>query len=211
MKEIYKDLYQFSTYVKPIDLTFHQYLLLGEESMLVHTGNDEQARRLIPEAEALLSGRPLKYIFISHFEADECGGLTSVLEAFPEAVPLCSEVTARQLSGFGFTDKAAVKRPGDKLVVPGGEYEFISYPSEMHRWEGLLMKENTRGIFFSSDLMIRFGDGAGVVIDGDWNDEVQGITAAQVPDDEKRKVLQGTLANFNVKFIATGHGPCVRM
>lgn len=211
MSEIYKDLYQFSTYVKPIDLTFHQYLLLGDESMLVHTGNDEQALRLIPEVKTLLAGRPLKHIFISHFEADECGGLASVLKAFPEALPLCSEVTARQLSGFGITHKAVTKKAGEKLVLPGAEYEFISYPSEMHLWEGLLMTENTRGIFFSSDLMIRFGDARGTVIDGNWNEEVEGITAAQAPDDEKRKVLQGTLSKLKVKFVATGHGPSLKV
>ncbi|OTP41348.1 hypothetical protein A5797_002571, partial [Enterococcus faecalis] len=39
MTVLNEELYQFSTYIEPINLTFHQYLLLGDEPVLVHTGN----------------------------------------------------------------------------------------------------------------------------------------------------------------------------
>lgn len=85
MTFISKDLYQFNSYVEPINLTFHQYLLLGNEPLLVHTGNVMQAEALVPELKDVLNGKELKYIFISHFEADECGGLSLILEHFPKA------------------------------------------------------------------------------------------------------------------------------
>ncbi|EHQ88953.1 hypothetical protein DesyoDRAFT_1829 [Desulfosporosinus youngiae DSM 17734] len=34
MQRIEQDLYQFSTYIPPIDLSFHQYLLTADEPIL---------------------------------------------------------------------------------------------------------------------------------------------------------------------------------
>ncbi|MBB6624898.1 MBL fold metallo-hydrolase [Clostridium gasigenes] len=211
MPNIYEDLHQFSSYVPPIDLTFHQYVLLTDEPLLVHTGSIQQVEALIPQLKNVLDGRQLKYIFISHFESDECGGLSLILKHFPEAKPICSEVTARQLSGFGITNEAISKKPGEKLTTDGYELEFINYPSEMHLWEGLLLVENKRGIFFSSDLVFRFGKASGTVIEGNWQTEVNGITLEQVSDPERRTKLQQTLSQLNPAFVAAGHGPCIRL
>lgn len=211
MSIIYEDLKQFSSYAQPIDLTFHQYLLLADESILIHTGSIQQAEALIPQMKEVLAGRILKYIFISHFESDECGGLSVILKHFPEAKPICSEVAARQLSGFGITNDTIIKKPGEKLISNEYELEFINYPSEMHLWGGLLLMENKREIFFSSDLVFRFGDAHGTVIEGNWQTEIDNITPQQVSDPQQRVQLQQTLAKFSPKFVATGHGPCLKL
>jgi flavorubredoxin len=210
MSLIYENLHQFSSYVAPINLSFHQYLLMADEPVLVHTGNIQQAEALIPQLKAVLGGRQLKYIFISHFESDECGGLSIILKNFPEARPICSEVTARQLSGFGITNDIIVKKAGEKLSLGDHELEFISYPSEMHLWEGLLLMENKLEIFFSSDLVFRLGEANGSVIEGNWQEEVNSITPEQVSDPERRAKLQKTLAQLNPKFVAVGHGSCLK-
>lgn len=211
MYNIYEDLYQFSSYVPPIDLTFHQYLLLTGQPLLVHTGSMQQAEALIPQLKDVLADRVLRYIFISHFESDECGGLSLILKHFPEARPVCSEVTARQLSGFGITNDIIIKKQGEKLISDGCELEFVSYPSEMHLWEGLLPIENRRGIFFSSDLVFRFGKADGTVIEGSWQTEINNISQEQVPDPMKRERLQKDLMQLRPKFVAAGHGPCVKL
>jgi flavorubredoxin len=211
MPRIEQDLYQFSTYIPQIDLSFHQYLLTANESILFHTGNVQQATALIPQLRAALSGKILKYIFVSHFEADECGGLSLIADNFPEAKTICSEVTARQLGGFGYKNEVITKKPGEKLISDSYELEFISYPSEMHLWEGLLVIENQRGIFFSSDLMIRRGEANGTIVDSDWNTEINNIRPDQVPDPERLSQLQKTLAQKSPSFVAAGHGPCLRL
>lgn len=208
---ISKDLHQFSTYFPQINLSFHQYLLLGEEPLLVHTGSMQQAATMLPQLKEALAGRSLKYIFISHFESDECGGLSLIQEHYPEAMPICSEATARQLMGFGLIKEAIAKKPGEKLSTANFELEFFSYPSEMHLWEGLLMMENRRGIFFSSDLMIRFGEEINTAIKSDWQKEIKDIRPEQVPDPERRAKLQETLAGLKPQFVATGHGPCLKV
>lgn len=211
MTIINQDLHQFSTFIPPINLTFHQYLLSDNEPILIHTGNIQQATSIVPQLKIALNGKVLKYILISHFEADECGGLSHVLEHFPDAKPICSEVTARQLLGFGLASDIIIKKPGEKLITDNYELEFLRYPSEMHLWEGLLALETRRGIFFSSDLMIRFGEANGTVIESNWQKEIDNIRPEQVPDPERRVNLQETLRRINPKFVATGHGPCLNL
>jgi flavorubredoxin len=211
MAVINQYLYQLSSYVQQINLTFHQYLLFGDEPLLVHTGNVIQAEALLPQLKAALNGKDLKYIFISHFEADECGGLSVILKHFPEANTICSEVTARQLNGFGIKAKTIIKKAGEKLNTDDYELEFIDYPSEMHLWNGLLVIENRRGIFFSSDLMFAMGEEVDTVKESRWSMEVNSIMQEQVPDANKLEQLQQTLRQLKPNFIATGHGPCLKL
>lgn len=206
-----QDLYQFSTYMSQINLSFHQYLLLTDEPILVHTGNVKQAEDMLPKLKEALNGKNLKYIFVSHFESDECGGLSLILKHFPNAMTICSQTTAQQLIGFGLVDQVIVKKPGEKLNTNGYELEFFNYPSEMHLWDGLLVMENERGIFFSSDLMMAFGEEMGTVKESNWNTEVNNISKEQVPDHEKCAQLQKTLLQLDPSFVATGHGPCIKL
>lgn len=211
MAIINKDLHQFSSYVEQINLTFHQYLLLGDEPLLVHTGNVMQAEALLQQLKAALNGKDLKYIFISHFEADECGGLSVILEHFPKAETICSEVTARQLNGFGIKAQTIVKKAGEKFTTDSFELEFVGYPSEMHLWDGLLIMENKRGVFFSSDLMFALGEEIDTVKESKWSMEVNSIMQEQIPDLNKLEQLQQTLRQLKPNFIATGHGPCLKL
>lgn len=209
MNLVYENLYQVSTYVPPIDLSFNQYLLKGEQPLLVHTGSAQQAPMLLSKLKEELGAQKLSFIFISHFESDECAGLSLILKEYPEAIVLCSEITKRQFDGFGIEINAKVVKPNDTFASDSYDLEFISYPSEMHLWEGLLVFERKRKIFFSSDLMMNFGKSEGQVIKRDWHLEVEHINEMQVPDPEKRALLKETLLKLNPAFIATGHGPCL--
>jgi flavorubredoxin len=197
----------FSSYLQPIDLTFNQYLLLGEEPLLVHTGSHPAAMGLAPKIKELLKGHPLRHIFISHFESDECGGLKFLMEQFPGAIPVCSAVTARQLSGFGITEQAQMKTPDQNLSLGNYKLQFISYPSEAHLWEGLLALETARGILFSSDLFIRMGALKESVIKANWAEEVKKIAVDKIPNPPALEKLQQTLLRQPVHFVAPGHGP----
>lgn len=211
MNIIYKNLHQFSTYIEQINLSFHQYLLLGEEPILVHTGNMVQAKAILPQLKEALAGEELKYIFVSHFESDECGGLSIILEEFSKVKVICSEITARQLSGFGINAEVIVKKAGDSLNTSDYELQFFNYPSEMHLWNGLLLMESRRGIFFSSDLMMSLGEEISTVKEADWSSEVNGIRVDQIPDSDKRKQLQETLLQVKPSFVAVGHGFCLKI
>lgn len=208
--EISETILMFNTYIEQINLSFNQYLFLGQEPLLVHTGNFQQTAELVPLLERALNGKSLAYVFISHFEADECGGLSILLEHYPQVKVICSPITARQLGGFGIVCELQIANPKNVLAVGENELEFIRYPSEMHLWEGLLVFEKRQGIFFSSDLFLRMGSFENPVAEADWLEEVNKITLQQVPSPEAKEALQNTLKALPVQAIALGHGPFLK-
>lgn len=206
MTKIYEDLIQFTEVLPFINLACHQYLLITEEPILFQTGTANHSKKIISEIKEVLGEKKLKYIYISHFESDECGGLAQLLKEFPEAVPVCSEVTARQLMGFGITFNIIQKKGGETLEGNNFELEFINYPSEMHLWDGIVAFEKTREIFISSDLIFTFGEFHGEIREGNWQEEVKTSGAKEISEK-----LIGDLLKINPKFVATGHGPCVNI
>ena len=153
MIEICNDLYQFTENDPTMGLYTHQYLLLTEDPVLIHTGTMKQAETILPKIKTLLGGRELRYILVSHFETEVCGGLLLFQIAFPEAITICSEAQAWQLYNLGYTSPVAAKKTGETLTGDDFEFYFYDYPSGAHKMEGLLFIENKRGIFFSGDLM----------------------------------------------------------
>jgi flavorubredoxin len=213
MKEtkIFNDFYQFNSSSSFVPITFNQYLLLGEEPLLVHTGSIDQTKMLIPKLKDLLGYQTLSYIFVSHFESDECGGLDYLMKHFPDAKTICSPITARQLKGFGFTNELIIKNPNETFKTNDYLLKFIGYPAEMHLWEGLLLMEMQRGIFFSSDLFIRMGNAHDEIVDSNWKDEVESITTQHIPSQAAFEELQDTLMPLPVNYVALGHGPFLKM
>lgn len=211
MTQIYKELYQFTEVLEPIKLSMHQYLLLTNEPVLVQTGAVSQAQSTLPKLKELLGGKELKYILISHFESDECGGLSLVLKEYPNAIAVCSETTARQLMGFGITFNVEVKKPNDIFIGDEFEFQAIAYPSEMHMWEGLLFFERKRGVLFSSDLMFGMGENHGQIIERSWDDALKLSGADTLPNEEMRNKLISDLKLLNPKFVASGHGHCINI
>jgi len=103
------------------------------------------------------------------------------------------------------------KKNGETLNGNGFEFSFINYPSEIHLQDGLLFIENKRRIFFSSDLMFRFGDAHGKILESSWQEEVASISLDRVANQEKLIKMKEDLLKLNPKFIAVGHGPCVKL
>lgn len=211
MKQIYNNLYQFTMVIPPIDFTIHQYLLDIDEPILIGTGTLHQAEEMLPKIQEILKDKELKYILVSHFESDECGGLSVFKKAYPNAQVVCSELTARELMGFGYNGEVVAKKGGETLGGQGFDLIFIDYSAEVHLQNGLVFMEKESGVFFSSDLMLRMGNGSNKVINGNWKDEVEKITLDRVCNEEKKELLKAELMKFNPKFIAVGHGFCVEL
>ena len=87
--EIADGIYRLSTYVPdiapPAGFTFSQFLILGDEPLMFHTGlrkmfplNRDALSRIIPPER-------LRWIAFGHIEADECGAMNLWLQAAPDA------------------------------------------------------------------------------------------------------------------------------
>lgn len=209
MQSIFQNLYQFSIYIPPMDFTIHQYLLASEPAILFAAGTVRQAESILPQIKEGLNGRELKYIFVSHMESDECGGIFVFQKEYPDVQVICSDLGARELPGFGYTGKL-VPVSGKDVIKDGDlELQFFDYPSEVHLQNGIVCLEKNSGIFYSADLMLRYGNGAADSISGKWQDEVAAIDEERIPAASELEKLKQALLAIRPNFIAVGHGFCV--
>lgn len=210
MIKIHDDLYQFTQELSFMNFTIHQYLLLTEEPILIYTGTFQQAQCILPKVKKLLNGAQLKYILVPHIESDECGGLPVFLEEYPDVITVCSQIGTRELPGFGYKGKLSPKNQGDILKGADFSIKCINYPSEVHLQNGLVFFEENRKIFFSSDLMLSFGDAAGKTKDSLWKTEVNNISLESIPNEKKLNTLKNDLNSIEPEFIAAMHGFCIK-
>ncbi len=83
--EIAPDVYRISTYVPEIDLQFNQFLVKDDQPLLYHTGTRAMFPLLLETVTQILDPSTIRWLGLSHFEADECGALNNWLEAAPSA------------------------------------------------------------------------------------------------------------------------------
>lgn len=168
--EIADGIYRIST---PVDLpggqafSFNQYLIVDDQPLLFHTG----PRRMFPlvreAVEALLPVAGLRYVGLSHFEADECGSLDLWLAAAPEAVPVCSRIAAM----VSITD--VVDRPpraladGEQLALGRHTVQWHDTPHVPHGWDCGLMTETSTRTFLCGDLFTQPGRAERALTEGD--------------------------------------------
>lgn len=161
--EVARDTYRINVALPPAlvpgGFSFNQYLLLGGEPLLFHTG----PRRLFPlvreQIEKLLPLQALRWIGFSHVEADECGALPELLAAAPQARPLCSRLAA-QLTVCDWVDvPPRALADGECLQAGGRRLRWIDTPHLPHGWDcGYLFDEGTRTLL-CGDLFTQPGCG----------------------------------------------------
>jgi flavorubredoxin len=145
----------------PVDIaggfSFNQYLIVDDEPLLFHTG----LRKMFPlvrEAVAtILPVERLRYIALSHFEADECGSLNEWLTAAPSASPVCGQVAAL-VSVNDVADRPAKPlADGETLSLGKHTVKWLETPHLPHGWEtGYLMEKSTRTLL-CGDLFTQGG------------------------------------------------------
>jgi flavorubredoxin len=118
---------------------------VDENPLLFHMGG----RQLFPLVrEAVASVIPvdrLRYLALSHFEADECGSVNEWLAAAQNAVPLCGKIAALT-SVRDFADHPPRETAdGEALSLGEHEVRWLDTPHLPHGWEcGYLIEERTR-------------------------------------------------------------------
>ena len=152
---IQEGVYRIATFDEKVGISFNQYLILDNKPALIHTGSVMVFDGAFGALKTVVKPEDLAYVFVSHFEADECGSLTRFLDVAKGMRSVCSAVTSRQLAGFGLHRTPLVKQAGEALQLGKHRLRFLSYPSEIHLWEGLIAYEETDKILLTSDLFLR--------------------------------------------------------
>jgi flavorubredoxin len=162
--EIVDGIYRISTtFSDGFDFQFNQFLIDDERPALVHTGMYamyDDVRKAV--AEVLDPGK-LAYVVLLHFESDECGGMTRLLEGAPSSALLCSDASVQlNLSGWDYGGRVEGQREGDVIDLGEHRLRFLETP-HVHHWDSMMLFEEKTGSVFPSDLFIQPGDQPPVV------------------------------------------------
>jgi flavorubredoxin len=123
---------------------------------------------LVHEAVAsMMPPERLRYIGLSHYEADECGSLNDWLAIAPNASPVCGKIAA-MTSIRDVADKPPVElADGERLPIGDTTVRWFDAPHLPHGWEcGYLMEESSRTLL-CGDLFTQPGSKPTPVTDGD--------------------------------------------
>jgi len=210
--EIAEDTYRISTPVPPEAIpggfTFNQYLLVDESPLLYHTGPRKMFPLVVEAIASVIPVSSLRYLGLSHFEADECGALNEFLEAAPKAEPLCGNV-AKMVSVDDTADRPArALADGEELSLGKHVVQWFDTPHFPHGWEcGHLFDKTTRTLF-CGDLFTQGGDDHQPLITGDILNSSEEMRGGMDYFSQTRDVheLAEKLAATSPRVLACMHG-----
>jgi flavorubredoxin len=137
--EIGDGIYRLSTFVPdivpPTGFTFNQFLVLGDEPLLFHTG----LRKIFPLVSSAVSRimpvEKLRRVTFGHYEADECGSMNEWLAVAPQA-QIALGVLGCDLSINDTADRPPrVLSDGEVLDIGGKRIRYLDTPHVPHGWD----------------------------------------------------------------------------
>jgi len=163
--EIASGIYRLSTFVPeiapPAGFTFNQFLVLGDDPLLFHTG----PRRMFPLVRSavsrLIPPERLRWMSFGHYEADECGAMNEWLAVAPQA-EVAHGQTGCQVSLNDMADRPPrILQDGETIDLGQGKrVHYLDTPHIPHGWEAGVLYEETTGTLLCGDLFTQLGDGA---------------------------------------------------
>ncbi len=161
--EIADGVYRISTFVSeiapPAGFTFNQFLVLGDEPLLFHTGLRRMFPLVLDAVERIIAPRELRWISFGHFEADECGAMNEWLAAAPQA-----EVVHGRIGSLVSLNDMADRPPrvladGETVDLgQGRRVRYVDTPHVPHGWDAGLIFEEGTGTLLCGDLFAQLGD-----------------------------------------------------
>ncbi|MBE7420341.1 MAG: MBL fold metallo-hydrolase [Ideonella sp.] len=159
--EVAEGIYRINTPVAlpgAMPFNFNQYLLLDDAPLRFHTGPRQLFAQVRGAIAALMAPERLRYIGLSHVQADECGAMNALLQVAPQAVPLCGRVAAL-VSMADLADRPPrALADGERLALGRREVQWFDAPHVPHGWECGFLFERTTRTLFCGDLFTQ-GDG----------------------------------------------------
>ncbi len=167
--EVADGIYRISTPVTvlPGGFTFNQYLVADEQPLLFHSGPRATFPLVSEAVSKVVPLETLRYVGLSHFEADECGSLNEFLSVAPGALPVCSQVAAMVSVNDVASRPARALADGEVLELGRHKVRWIDTPHVPHGWEcGYLFEEATRTLL-CGDLFTQGGAEHAPITEGD--------------------------------------------
>jgi len=161
--EIADGIYRLSTFVPdiapPAGFGFNQFLVLGDEPLLFHTGPRKMFGLTRDALNRIMPPQNLRWISYGHFEADECGALNDWLAAAPKAQAAQGRIgTMVCLTDFADRPPRALG-DGEVIELGGGKrIRYIDTPHTPHGWDAGLIYEESTQTLLCGDLFTQVGN-----------------------------------------------------
>jgi flavorubredoxin len=160
--EINDGIYRIATFVpevSPQGFTFNQFLVVGEEPLLFHTGPRGMFPLVAEAVATIVPVEALRWISFGHVESDECGAVNMWLTAAPR-----SQVAYGALGCMVSLNDQCDRPPrplgeGEVVDLGGKRLRQISTPHVPHGWEAQVLFEETTGTLLCGDLFTQTGAG----------------------------------------------------
>ncbi|MCP4269586.1 MAG: FprA family A-type flavoprotein [Candidatus Brocadiaceae bacterium] len=196
--------------------TYNSYLVRGEKIAIIDTVKGYCVDGFISKIRSLVRPEDIDYIIINHTEPDHSGGLISLMELAPNAIPVFSRGARTFVKNILHKDfEYKEVKGGDSIDLGGKVLKFINAPF-IHWPDTMFTYLETDKILFSCD-----GFGAHYCSDNRFNDELDSkedaFEAYEFYYDTIlrpfRKNVADALNNIkdiDIDIIAPSHGPILR-
>ena len=168
--EIADGIFRISTFVPeaapPAGFTFNQFLVVGDEPLLFHTG----PRRMFPLVRAavakVLEPEALRWITFGHVEADECGAMNDWLAIAPRA-EVAHGAIACSVQLMDLADRAPRQLADGEVIDLGGgkRVRYVDTPHTPHGWDAGVIYEESTATLLCGDLFTQVGNAAALTSD----------------------------------------------
>ena len=206
-----KDLDLFeSQYVVPNGVSYNSYVILDEKVTLMDTVDQRATKEWLENLDAVLEGRTIDYLVVSHMEPDHAANAKTLIDKFPNMKIVGNAKTFAMMSQFfdvDLTGRSVVVKEGDTLNLGAHTLQFIMAPM-VHWPEVMVTYEQSEKILFSADGFGKFG---ALEVEESWACEARryyfnivGKYGAQV------QALLKKAATLGIKMICPLHGPILK-
>ena len=206
-----KDLDLFeSQYVVPNGVSYNSYVILDEKVTLMDTVDQRATKEWLENLDAVLEGRTIDYLVVSHMEPDHAANAKTLIDKFPNMKIVGNAKTFAMMSQFfdvDLTGRSVVVKEGDTLNLGAHTLQFIMAPM-VHWPEVMVTYEQSEKILFSADGFGKFG---ALDVEESWACEARryyfnivGKYGAQVQE------LLKKAATLDIKMICPLHGPILK-
>lgn len=166
--EIATGIYRLSTFVPdiapPAGFTFNQFLILGDEPLLFHTGPRKMFPLVHEAVSRILPPSRLRWISFGHVEADECGAMNEWLAVAPQSL-VAHGHTACTVQLDDLADRAPrLLHDGETIDLGAGKrVRYLDTPHTPHAWDAGVMYEESTGTLLCGDLFTQLGNGPALI------------------------------------------------
>lgn len=200
-------------------LPVNSFVLKGAEPMLVDTGLAMLGDAWMTALEGEVDPEDLRWIWLSHMDADHIGNLTRIMERAPNARVVTNFLGAGKMGMMGLdASRAHLLNPGDTLDV-GGRTLTPVRPPYYDAPETIGFVDRKDGVFFAADsfgaLLPEIVHETGEADANALRDGLVGWSSIDAPwlAQMDRTALAGMLeaiARIDPAYVLSGHLPLAR-